>query len=188
MQLLIMMQLLRTDTPCHDILTDGGGMPPDPGQHILTATCADKNERRQGSVGENSINTCTRYVPLDEKKDKVKTTEKKKPDGMLDTTRPRHQSVHQPPTAPPTPPPPREPTSAPFLQGKGALSYGLEGKRLYGPPEPYQSMISLNLDSVRPGRDDFFANLHGLRANVLMFHDHRLTTATCRPGFTAVSN
>ena len=81
--------------------------------------------------------------------------------------------MHYPPEAPQAPPPVQEPTSAPFLTGKGALSYGLEGQREYGPPGPYQSTISLNLDSIRGERDYLFADLHGLKANVIMFQDHR---------------
>ena len=37
--------------------------------------------------------------------------------------------------------------------------------------------MSLNLDSVRDHKDAFFADLHGLKANVLLFQDHRLHSA-----------
>ena len=118
---------------------------------------ADKNERRQGSVGENSSDA--RYVPSDEKKDKVKTAAKKKANGPRDTTLKGQQRAQPPPAQAPPSLPPKEPTSAPFQQGEGAMLYGLEGQRKYDPPGPFQSTVSLNLDSVRNERDAFFAGL-----------------------------
>ena len=85
-----------------------------------------------------------------------------------------------PPAALPPPPPPRDLTSAPFLDGKGALSYGPGGQLEYGPPGLFQSTVSLNLDSVRDRRDAFFADLHELKASVLLFQDHRLRDAGAR--------
>ena len=114
---------------------------------------ADKNERRQGIVGKKS--SVARYVPSDEKKDKVKIAAKKKADGLRDTTRPRHKRAH--------------------LQPKG-----LEGQREYGPPGSFQSTVSLNLDFVRDRKGAFFAGLHGLKANVLLFQYHRLRDANAQ--------
>ena len=65
----------------------------------------------------------------------------------------------------------------PVPTGKGALSYGLEGQRQYGPPGPFQSTVSLNLDSVRDKKDACFTDLHGLKANVLPSQDRRLHRA-----------
>ena len=66
------------------------------------------------------------------------------------------------------------------MQGNGALSYELEGQREYGPLGPFQSKVSLNLDSVRNQRDAFVAGLHGLKANVPRFQDLRLRDADAR--------
>ena len=37
--------------------------------------------------------------------------------------------------------------------------------------------VSLSLDPVRDQKDAFFADLHGLKANLLLFQDHRLHRA-----------
>ena len=53
------------------------------------------------------------------------------------------------------------------------MSYGPEGQREYMPPGPFQSTVSLNLDSVRDQKDACFADPCGLKANVLLSQDHR---------------
>ena len=62
-------------------------------------------------------------------------------------------------------------TTAPCLKGKAGLS--CESQQRYTPRGPFQSAISLNLDSIRTQPDGFFADLHGLKANVFLFQDYR---------------
>jgi hypothetical protein len=134
------------------------------------------NARRQGSVGKNS--RTTRYVPSDEKKDQVVV---KRPrtatDNMRDKARPKQGEGPQPTAKKAPPPEPRAPQSAPYPIGELAISYGKEGQDRYAPSDPFQAVVSLNMDSVRDQKDIFFADLHGLKAGVLLFQDHRMSEA-----------
>ena len=83
-------------------------------------------------------------------------------------------NIHTPPSGNSATPPPEEPhpehreaANAPYLKGKAGLSY--ETQQRYTPRMPFQSAISLNLDSIRVQLDGFFAGLHGLKANVFLF-------------------
>ena len=83
-----------------------------------------------------------------------------------------------PVASPPGPDPdPNDATSAPYLPGTSGLSYMPEGQGAYAPKGPHQSAVSLNLDSLRANPDDFYADLHGLKANVLLFQDYRMNGA-----------
>ena len=107
-QLLLQMALLRTTpteaTP-HTHTRDQGRPRRAAPQSTPLPPGTTKNVRRQGSVGKNSSDV--RYVPADEKKEKVKTTPKREANGPRDTSRIGQQRVH-PPVARPAPlPPPR---------------------------------------------------------------------------------
>ena len=140
------------------------------------AALGAQSQPRQGSLGENSLNL--RYLPSDEAKDKVA------PAGMGPAG--THQ-VHPGPRggSGTRPPPdkganPDDATSAPYLSGTSGLSYEPDSQRAYTPQGPHQSTLSLNLDSLRAYPDGFYADLHGLKANVLLFQDYRMTGAQTR--------
>ena len=92
-------------------------------------------------------------------------------DNMHDTARPRRAQTGSPPEK--TVPEPQEQTTTPYLKGKAGLSY--EDQQKYAPRGPFQSAISLNLDSIRAQPDGFFADLYGLRVNALLLQDYRRT-------------
>ena len=79
----------------------------------------------------------------------------------------------------------QEPTTAPYLKGAAGLSY--EDQQRYAPPGPFQSVVSLNLGSTRAQPDGFFADLHGLKANVFLFQDYRRTGDGTRSFFVDAS-
>ena len=126
----------------------------------------------------------TRYVPSDEKKDKVAPRPRTQTDGMRDTTRPDREWKPSAPKPKESLPEPTAPQGAPYPIGEQATSYGSDGQKRYAPAKPYQGAVSLNMDSIRDQKDIFFADLHGLKASVLMFQDHRLSAAEAA-GFTA---
>ena len=67
----------------------------------------------------------------------------------------------------------QESTATPCIKGKAGLSY--EDQQRHAPRGPFQSVISLKLDSIRAQPDEFFADMHRRKANVSLFQDYRQT-------------
>ena len=118
-------------------------------------------------MGENSLDT--RHLPSDEMKDQVaQKGNQSQTSGANDITRTPVQSG-PPPVV--TPPRPQGADDRPVPQRGGWLIIR-KGQQRYAPQGPFQSAIPLNLESIRAQPDGFFADLHGLKANVFLFQDY----------------